>query len=94
MQTTFADTILNIAITGPLVRIDLGTITHIPAGTDGKATRRATASQQLVMPLDGFVRAFGMQEKVVKKLIADGVLQAQTRPKAAAKTAAEPKSPK
>ena len=29
MQTTFADTVLNIAITGNLVRLDLGTITPI-----------------------------------------------------------------
>jgi len=76
MQTTFADTILNISLTGPLVRIELGTIsqTNTP---EGKQEVRATPTQQLVMPLEGFVRAFGLQENVIKKLIADGVLKPQ-----------------
>jgi hypothetical protein len=76
MQTTFADTILNIAITGNLVRLDLGTITPVQM-QDGKQELRATPTQQVVMPMEGFVRAFGMQEQVIKKLIADGVLKAQ-----------------
>jgi hypothetical protein len=76
MQTNFADTILNISLTGPLVRIDLGTMTPLP-GQDGKQELRATPTQQLVMPLDGFVRAFALQEQLIKKLIADGVLKAQ-----------------
>lgn len=76
MQTTFADTILNIALTGNLVRLDLGTVTPTQP-QDGKQALRATPTQQVVMPLEGFARAFGMQEQVIKKLIADGVLQAQ-----------------
>lgn len=76
MQTSFADTILNIAITGNLVRLDLGTVTPIQT-KDGKQELRATPTQQVVMPMEGFVRAFGMQEQVIKKLIADGVLKAQ-----------------
>lgn len=76
MQATFADTVLNIAITGTLVRLDLGTVTPVQS-KDGKQELKATPTQQLVMPLDGFVRAFGMQEQVIKKLIADGVLKAQ-----------------
>jgi hypothetical protein len=79
MQTTFADTILNIAITGNLVRLDLGTVTPVQT-QDGKQELRATPTQQVVMPMDGFVRAFGMQEQVIKKLIADGVLKAQPAP--------------
>jgi hypothetical protein len=79
MQTTFADTILHIAVTGNLVRIDLGTV--VPVQTkDGQQELRATSTEQLVMPLDGFARAFGMQEQVIKKLIADGVLKAQPAP--------------
>ena len=76
MQTSFADTILNIAITGNLVRLDLGTVT--PSQTkDGKQELRATPTQQVVMPMEGFVRAFGMQEQVIKKLIADGIARAK-----------------
>lgn len=84
MQTQFADTVLNIAITGPLVRIDLGVV--VPQTDDkGKQSLRASATQQVVMPIEGFVRAFGMQEQVIKKLLADGVIQ----PKAAEAAKAE-----
>lgn len=82
MQTTFADTILNITITGNLIRLDLGTVTPVRAEDGGKQTLRTTPTQQVVMPLEGFVRAFGMQEQVIRKLIADGVLKAAPTPEA------------
>lgn len=78
MQTNFADTLLNISITGNLVRLDLGTITPVQT-QDSKQELRATPTQQVVMPMEGFVRAFGMQEQIIKKLITDGVLKAQAR---------------
>lgn len=76
MQTNFADTILNITVTGQLVRIDLGTLTPVQ-NKDGQQDLQAVPCQQLVLPLEGFVRAFGLQENVMKKLIADGVLKAR-----------------
>ncbi len=79
MEVHFADRILNIAITGPLVRIDFGTVT--PAkNAEGKEEVRLHPTQQIVLPLEGFVRAFGLQEQVVRKLIADGVIKVQTKP--------------
>jgi hypothetical protein len=76
MQTNFADTILNVSITGNLVRLDLGTV--VPTkGKGGAQELRATPTFQLVMPLEGFVRSFGMQEQMIKKLVADGVLKAE-----------------
>ncbi|WP_028999372.1 hypothetical protein [Azohydromonas australica] len=82
MQTNFADAIINITVTGPLVRLDLGTV--LSQSKDGKQELVATPTQQLVMPLDGFLRAFGMQKTVVEKLIADGVIKAQPAPAPAA----------
>jgi hypothetical protein len=41
MQTNFADGILNIAITGPLVRIDYGTATPV-TNAEGKQEVRLT----------------------------------------------------
>ena len=76
MSPIFADTLLNIAVTGPLIRLELGTLNAVP-GAEGEQAWRATPSQQLVMPLDGFVRAFGMQEAVMKKLLAQGVVVPQ-----------------
>jgi hypothetical protein len=75
MQTTFADTILNVVVTGNLVRFDFGTVTPAPT-KDGKQEMRATPTVNMVMPIDGFVRAFGVQEQLIKKLVADGVLKA------------------
>jgi hypothetical protein len=76
MQIIFADAAVNIAMTGSLVRIDLGTVTPDPnqQATD-KPRVRLNTNQQLVMPLEGFLRLFGMQEQIVKKLIADGVIK-------------------
>lgn len=74
MHTTFADTIVNIALTGPLVRIDLGTLSAT-TNAEGKEELRMTPTQQLVMPLEGFLRAFGLQENLVRKLVADGVVK-------------------
>ena len=76
MQTNFADTILNVAITGTLVRLELGTVVPV-LGQDGKQELRATPTMQVVMPMEGFVRAFGIQEQLIKKLVADGVLKAE-----------------
>jgi hypothetical protein len=83
MQTTFADTILNISVTGALVRLELGTVVPGPA-QDGKQELVTSPTQLVVMPLEGFLRAFGMQETVVKKLIADGVIKPQPAPAPAA----------
>lgn len=83
MQTTFADAILNISVTGALVRLELGTVVAT-AAQDGKQELVTTPTQQVVMPLEGFLRAFGMQETVIKKLIADGVIKAQPAPAQAA----------
>ena len=90
MNTFFADTMLNISVTGPLVRIDLGTLTPF-TNTEGKQELRATVTQQVVMPLEGFARAFGMQESVIKRMVSDGILKASdsTSPAVASGTKAQ-----
>ena len=70
----FADRLLNLAMTGPLLRIELGTM-QAPAAEGQKP--QLVPSQTLVMPLDGFLASFGMMEAMVKKLVADGVVKAQ-----------------
>ncbi|WP_439590215.1 hypothetical protein [Hydrogenophaga sp.] len=85
MTPHFADTIVQVSLTGSLVRIDLGTVTVV--NKDGKQEARLVPTQQLVMPLDGFVRGFGVQQQAVNKLIADGVLKPHD-PQAKAETPA------
>jgi hypothetical protein len=84
-SANFADRIVNIAVTGPMIRIELGTLV-LPAGEG--ATQKLAPSQTLVMPLDGFLVSFGMLESVVRKLVADGVVK--PRPQGDAATTGEP----
>jgi hypothetical protein len=74
MQSNFADTILNIAITGNLVRIDLGVLTPTQTA-EGKLEQHPTPTHQIVMPIEGFVRSFDIQERVITQLIESGVIQ-------------------
>lgn len=80
-QVLFADGIVNIAVTGNVIRIDLGVAELGAANAEGKQEVRLVQSQQIVMPLDGFVRAVGIQEQVAQRLIKDGVVKIQPREK-------------
>ena len=62
----FADRLINIVLTGPLLRIELGTL-QAPAAEGQKP--QLLPSQTLVMPLDGFLASFGMMEAMIKKLV-------------------------
>jgi hypothetical protein len=78
-QVIFADSIFNISVTGNLVRIDLGVTELGASNVDGKQEVRLVKSEQLVMPLDGFVRAVGIQDQIIRRLINDGVVKVQSR---------------
>ncbi len=80
MQSNFADALINIAVTGAVVRLDFGVAIPVRSA-DGKQEIRINPTQQVVMPMDGFIRAFGALENAVKKLVADGVIKVeQTSP--------------
>lgn len=68
----FADRIVNVAVTGLLVRIDLGQL-EPPEDSGGKP--KLVATRRIVLPLDGFAASFGMLEAVMKKLLDDGLVQ-------------------
>jgi hypothetical protein len=68
----FADRIVNVVVTGSLIRLELAALAA-PPGEGEKSALLAT--QILVMPLEGFLASFGMLEAVVKKMVADGVLK-------------------
>jgi hypothetical protein len=51
MNTAFADTILNINVTGLLVRIDFGTLVTV-INPNGQEETKTTMTQQLVMTAD------------------------------------------
>jgi hypothetical protein len=68
----FADRIVNIVVTGPIVRLELGVI-KTPAAEGQNPQLEVT--QTVVMPLEGFMPSLGMMEEVVKKLMEAGVLK-------------------
>lgn len=75
MQVFFADGITNVSLSGSgLVRIEFGAVAPAPKD-NGQQQMALTPTQQVVMPMEGFLRAFGTQEQVVKKLMADGIVQ-------------------
>ena len=65
-ETLFADRIINLTIQNGLVRIDLGTVDTYLDGEERK--QRTELTQRLVMPVDGFVRSFAMQQRMVNQL--------------------------
>jgi hypothetical protein len=73
-MTQFADRIVNVAVTGNLIRLELGTL-QAPTAEGQKP--QLIPGQTLVMPLDGFANSFGMLEAVMKQLLADGVIKQQ-----------------
>lgn len=89
-QDIFADTFNGIAVTGNLIRIDLATLVPESAGGQGQQPR-FESRQRLIMPIDGFLRAFALSEDVMKKLMAAGIVtQRGAQPEAAADPAPAP----
>lgn len=69
----YADRIVNLAITGSIVRIELG-IVQMPDNSGQPP--KIIPTKTLVIPLDGFVNSYGMLEQMMKKLAENGVIKA------------------
>lgn len=72
-ETIFTDAITNIYVTGPLVRIELSEVDMVPKQAGDPAKLKVT--RYVVMPMDAFANAVGLQQGLVDKLVKDGVLQ-------------------
>ena len=79
-QEIFADAISAVHVTSDLVRIDLMTVQPQLKSDSGQPV--VEINQRLIMPLDGFVQSFAVQENVLQQLIAAGALK-QAAPAAA-----------
>lgn len=75
----FADRILNVAVTGMLVRIEFGAL-QIP-WAEGQQPQLAP-TRTVVMPVDGLLTSMGMLEGLVRQLVKDGVIKLQASPEA------------
>ena len=79
-QEIFADAISAVHVTGDLVRINFMTVQPQLKSDNGQPV--VEINQRLIMPLDGFVQSFAVQENVIQQLVAAGALK-QRAPAAA-----------
>jgi len=70
MKTRFADGLARIAVRGGVVRLTFGIQEE---KKDGQPEMHP--SQQIVMPLDGFLNAFNVMQGIVAKLEKDGLVK-------------------
>ena len=87
-EERFADAIGEIGITGPVVRMDLVSLSATEK--DDKNQPKPVFRQRIVMPVEGFVRSFALMAQVMQQLEKQGVLKRQEPPAGA--EASAPKS--
>lgn len=68
-QIVFSDRIVGLSVQNGLVRIDLATVAGPAKTKEGKDGLKMDITHQLVMPLDGFMASFQMQQKLAKELV-------------------------
>ncbi|MBP2649469.1 MAG: hypothetical protein H6Q74_294 [Firmicutes bacterium] len=74
----FADGISAIHVTGNLVRIDLMSLQ--PQLKNDNSQPVVEVNKRIVMPLEGFVKAFDVQQNIVNQLMKAGVLKKNDQP--------------
>ena len=68
-QIIFSDRIVGLSVQNGLVRIDLATVAGPAKTKEGKDGLKMDITHQLVIPLDGFMAGFAMQEKLAKEMV-------------------------
>lgn len=77
LESIYADAVGRVFVTGAVVRLELMNL--IPAAAEGNQMR-AVSSQQLILPMDGFVRSFEAMEQVMARLVENGIVQRRETP--------------
>ncbi len=67
-QIVFADRLVSMTVQDGLVRMDFAVNAGQVKDKDEKTKQRLEITTQLVMTLDGFVNAVGMQQRLVKEM--------------------------
>ena len=73
LNSTFADGIGEITLSGGMVRMDL--VTLVGSQNDSENKPRLEFSQRVIMQPDGFLRSFSAMENLVKQLIDAGLVK-------------------
>lgn len=69
-QVVFADRLVSLTVQDGLVRMDLAVNAGQVKDKEGEVKQRLEITSQLVMPLDAFVSAVGMEQRLVQELAA------------------------
>ncbi|WP_112661844.1 hypothetical protein [Microvirga flavescens] len=69
----YSDGIAEITITGPIVRIDLMSLS--PTERDAKNNPKPVLRQRIVMPIDAFANSVELMQKAVNGLIEAGAIK-------------------
>lgn len=85
----YADAIGEIVMTGSVVRMDLVSLSSTEK--DGNGQPKPVFRQRIVMPVDGFIRSFGLMVQVMQQLEKQGVIK---RSEIEGPAAAVPEPPK
>lgn len=72
MNEVYADRILDVVVTGAIVRLDLGSLAQ---HKDKDDKPKLELRQRVVMPVDGFLQSFAMMLQVVQQLEKQGVIK-------------------
>jgi hypothetical protein len=68
-QVVFADRIVGLSVHNGLVRLDLATFGGPAKSKDGKDAVKMELTHQLVLPVDAFVNAVAMQQRLVQEMV-------------------------
>jgi hypothetical protein len=85
-EEIFADTIGEVGLTGPVVRMDLYSLS--PTERDENKKPKPVFRQRIVMPVDGFVQSFALMAQVMQQLEKSGVITKKAPAKEGDKPAA------
>lgn len=75
-QELFVDGISAIHVTGSLVRIDCVSIQPQLSSQNGQPV--VEINRRIIMPIEGFIEAFGLQQKIVRQLIDAGIVKQES----------------
>ena len=73
MEELYADSIGEINITGPVVRVDLVSLSATERDENKKP--KLIFRQRILMPVEGFVRSFALMTRVMQQLEKSGVIK-------------------
>ena len=76
MDTIFADGVLNVGLARGMIRIELGSVSI--SEKDGKGNPAITNKCQVIVSPQVFLGLFGNMERMVQKLIEEGVIRPTT----------------